>query len=44
MVTELNCNSLENICGWTVVLHDQGLLHRLFHWKSFVVTDQSTKL
>ena len=36
---KLNCNSLENICGWTVVLYGQSLLHRLFHWKSFVVTN-----
>ena len=42
-VAELNCNSLENIHSWTVVLHGQGLLHRLFHWKSFVVTNQSIK-
>ena len=24
-------------CGWMVVFHGQGLLHKLFHWKSFVV-------
>ena len=42
-VAKLNCNSLENICGWMVVLHGQDLLHRLFHWKSFAVTDWSTK-
>ena len=28
-VAELNCNLLENIHGWPVVLHGQGLLHRL---------------
>ena len=42
-VTELNCNSLEYTYSWTVVLHGQGLLHRLFHWKSFTVTNRSTK-
>ena len=30
-VAKLNCNSLENIRSWMVVLHGQGLLHRLFH-------------
>ena len=40
MVAKLNYNSLENICGWTVVLYDQSLLYRL---KSFVVTDRSAK-
>ena len=30
----INCNSLENIHGWTVVLYGQSLLHKLFHWKS----------
>ena len=34
MVAELNFNLLENFHGWTVVLHGQGLLHKLFHWKS----------
>ena len=24
-VAKLNCNSLENICGWTVVLYGQSL-------------------
>ena len=43
-VAELNCNLLENIHSWTVVLHGQGLLQRLFHWKSFAVTDRSTKI
>ena len=42
-VAKLNFNSLENIRGWTIVLHEQGLLHRLFHWKGFVITDQSMK-
>ena len=37
-------NSLENIHSWTVVLYGQSLLHKLFHWKSFWVTDRSTKL
>ena len=36
---KLNCNLLENICGWTVVLYGQTLLHRLFHWKSFTATN-----
>ena len=32
---KLNCNLLENIHGWTVILYGQSLLHRpLFHWKS----------
>ena len=44
MVTKLNCNSLENICGWTVVLYGQSLLHRPFHQKSFTVTAKTTKL
>ena len=39
----LNCNSLENIRSWTVVLYGQSLLHRLFHWKSFIVTNQFAK-
>ena len=43
-VAELNCNSLVNICSWTVVLHGQSLLHRLYHWKSFVVTAKTVKL
>ena len=30
---KLNCNLLENINGWMVVLYGQSLLHRLFHWK-----------
>ena len=34
-VAELNCNSQKNFCGWTIVLHGQGLLHKLFHWKNF---------
>ena len=36
-------NSLENIHGWTVVLHGQGLLHRLSHCNSFAVTNRYTK-
>ena len=40
-VANLNCNSVENISGWTVVLCGQSLLHRLFHRKSFMATDQS---
>ena len=44
MVAKLKCYSLENIRSWTVVLYGQSLLlHRLFNWKSFVVTDQSMK-
>ena len=43
MVAELNCNSLENIHGWMVVLYGQSLLHRPFYWKGFMVTDQSAK-
>ena len=39
MVVKLNCNSLENIHSW--FLYGQSLLHRLFHWKSFAVTDRS---
>ena len=43
-VAELNCNSLETICSWTIVLHGQGLLQRLFHWKSSrLATDWSMK-
>ena len=42
-VAKLNVNSLESIRGWTVVLYGQSLLHRLFHWKSFTVTNQSAK-
>ena len=42
-VAKLNYILLENICGWMVVLHGQNLLHTLFHWKSFAVTDRSTK-
>ena len=37
MVAELKFNSLENFHDWTVVLHGQSLLHKLFHWKSFTV-------
>ena len=36
-------NSLENIHGWTVVLYSQSLLHRLFYWKSFAITDRFVK-
>ena len=36
---KLNCNLLENICSWAVVLYGQSLLHRLFHWKNFTVTN-----
>ena len=43
VVAELNCNSLKNIHGWMVVLYGQSLLHGLFHWKSFTVTDRSAK-
>ena len=41
-VVEINCNSLENIHGCMVILYGQ-LLHRLFHWKSFAVTNRSAK-
>ena len=41
--SKLNFNSLENIRGCMVVLYGQSLLHRLFHWKSFAVIDQSAK-
>ena len=44
MVVEIYCNSLENIHGCMVILYGQTLLHRLFHWKSVTVTDQSTKI
>ena len=43
-VVELNFNSLENFHGLMVVLHGQGLLHKLFHWKSFVVLIDPQKL
>ena len=33
----------ESIHGWMVVLYGQSLLHRLFHWKSFTLTNWSTK-
>ena len=39
----VNCNSLENIFNWMVVLYGQSILHRLFHWKSFMVTNRSVK-
>ena len=37
------CNSLENSCGYTSILYSQSLLHKLFHWKNFAITDQSAK-
>ena len=40
VVAKLNCNLLENICSWIVVMYGQNLLHRLFH---FAVTDWSAK-
>ena len=44
VVTELNFNSLENFHGWTVVLHGQGLLHRVaISLEKFRGTDQSVK-
>ena len=43
LVAKINCNLLENICGWIIVLYGQSLLHRVFHWKSFAVTDLSMK-
>ena len=43
VVAKLDCNSLENICSWTIALYEQSLLRcRLFHWKSFTLTDRST--
>ena len=42
-VATINCDSLENIHGWTAVLYGQSLLHKLFHWKSFMVTNWSVK-
>ena len=35
---------MENIRGWTVVLHGQGLLHRIFYCKSFAVLIDPRKL
>ena len=43
MALKINCNSLENILGWMVVLYGQSLLHMLFHWKSLTVTNRSTQ-
>ena len=43
-VANLKCNLLEKIHGWMVLLYGQSLLHRLFHWNSFTVTNQSAKL
>ena len=43
-VAGLNFHSLENIHGWTVVLHGQSLLHKLFHWRSFAVPIDLRKL
>ena len=43
VVVEINCNSLENIHGCMMIWYSQTLLHRLFHWKSFAVADQSMK-
>ena len=42
-VVKLNCIILESIWGWIVILYGQSLLDRLFHWKSFTITDRSTK-
>ena len=43
-VVKLNFNSLDNIHGWMVVsLYGQSLLHKLFHWKGFTVTNRSSK-
>ena len=44
---EMNCNLLENIHSYIVILCGQTVLHRtllLFHWKSFMVTNQSVKI
>ena len=41
-VTELNCNSLENIYGWTVVLHGQGITQAI-SLEKFHVTNRSAK-
>ena len=39
-----NCNLLENICGWMVVLNGKAYYTSyVFHWKSFTVTDRSMK-
>ena len=41
---KLNCNSLENICGWIQSCMAKAYhIARLFHWKSFAVTDRSAK-
>ena len=40
---ELSGNLLNNFCSWMSVLYRQRLLHRLFHWKSFVFTNKSAK-
>ena len=37
MAAELNFHS-QNFHGWTVVLHGQSLLHKLFQWKSLAVS------
>ena len=34
---------VELIHTWTAVLYGESLLHRLFHCKSFTVTNQSVK-
>ena len=47
VVIEVNCNSLENICGCMVVLCGQILLHKgiiAISLEKFMVTDRSTKI
>ena len=41
---ELNCNSLENFHGWTLVLCSHSLLHGPFHWKTFAIANRSAKI
>ena len=43
VVVKLKCNSLENIHSLMMFLYGQGLMHRLFHQKSSVATNQSIK-
>ena len=46
VVVEVNCNSLENICGCMVVLCGQTLLHNCIiaiSLEKFMVTDPFTK-
>ena len=43
VVADIKCNLLENIRGWTVVMHDQGLLHMLATSLEKLVTDHLRK-